>query len=173
MREKTPVIRLRAEDCIQCHACETACALGRGLEPGMRWRRAGGRFEGRYPGAKLISFSLSCLHCVDPACGAACPVGAIVKGPDGVVAVDRNLCVGCQACRAVCPVDAPRFGADGTMQKCDLCLACVPVGEGEPFCVSACPTHALERCLLTAEEKRREEAKQTALWGNGDGDGGL
>ena len=37
------------------------------------------------------------------ACVAACPQGALSRGPDGTMKVDRSRCRGCGACAAACP----------------------------------------------------------------------
>jgi ferredoxin len=43
-------------------------------------------------------------HCLNPACVAACPSGALYKrGEDGVVLVDQNRCRGWRACVPACP----------------------------------------------------------------------
>lgn len=142
------------EFCIQCHACETACKSWRGLEQGIRWRRVTSHFEGKYPKPKLITASVSCLHCGDAACVQACPVGAITKREeDGAVLVDPERCVGCRICLKVCPVGAPQFGADGIMQKCDLCVDYAKPKEEDPPCVKVCPSRCLSRVFLPVEQK--------------------
>jgi len=79
----------------------------------------------------------------------ACPVNAISKrGQDGIVVVDRELCLGrdhCQLCSEACPYDAPQFGAEenGRMQMCNLCMERWPEGK-KPVCVAGCPTRALD-----------------------------
>ena len=82
------------------------------------------------------SFAVLCQHCLDPLCLKACPNGAISKGKDGVVRMDKRLCVNCGLCIEACPECAPRRAADGNVVKCDLC-------GGEPACVEACPQGAL------------------------------
>ena len=153
-----------ADTCIQCHACETACKTWRGLEPGISWRRVIGRFMGQYPKTRLISVSVSCLHCSEPPCAEVCPVNAIEKrGEDGAVLVDAALCVGCRLCKSACPVGAPQFGSDGRMQKCDMCVACAEPSETLPACVLVCPTGALSRREMPVEEKRELDSRLTAL----------
>lgn len=77
----------------------------------------------------------------------ACPVDAIEKREhDGIVTVDPDLCVGCEACREACPFGATQFeenDPDSKMQKCDFCLDRWMEGE-KPICVNACPTRALD-----------------------------
>ena len=90
------------------------------------------------------NLSISCLHCAKPACLEVCPVDAISKrAEDGIVVVDRAVCIGCRSCARACPYGAPQFGRDGTMQKCNLCLGRITRGE-VPACVATCPGEALD-----------------------------
>jgi len=76
-------------------------------------------------------------------------VNAISKRKeDGVVIVDREVCLGkdyCQLCFEACPYDAPQFGSEenAKMQKCHLCIDRWAEGK-KPICVSSCPTRALD-----------------------------
>lgn len=68
-------------------------------------------------------------------CVIECPTQAITVNAQGVVMINRNLCVGCLACVAVCPIGAMRyFPGDPTPFKCIACGACV----------KTCPADALE-----------------------------
>ena len=132
------------ENCIQCHACQSACRSWRQLEQGVNWRRVSNLWHGVYPDISSSTLSVSCMHCSTPACVDACPAGAIGKRvEDGVVLVDASLCSGCRKCGDVCPAGAPQFGADGRMQKCDFCTSGPQAGSSVPVCVMACPTQAL------------------------------
>lgn len=158
MSERTYAFRFLPECCIQCRACEAACKTWNRTEIGVNLRRFVSGFSGTYPVLRPVSLTISCLHCEDPACAAVCPVGAISKGENGAVRVDRDLCIGCRACLNVCPVHAPQFGADGLMQKCDLC------GDGVPACVHACPTQALTLELVSLEEKASIDGESVARY---------
>ncbi|GAB6146121.1 dimethylsulfoxide reductase subunit B [Desulfocicer niacini] len=148
------VIWFNHEKCTQCHGCEVACRSWRGLEgQGLLFRRVINVWRGNYPDAKNHSVSLSCLHCVEPACAAVCPVEAITKREkDGVVAVDEALCIGCKTCLDACPYGVPCFASDGVMKKCDLCLD-QAVGESGPPCVATCPGDALSFRKVDPKEK--------------------
>ena len=50
-----------------------------------------------------------CMHCLDPACVSACPVGALQKLENGAVVYDCTRCIGCRYCMVACPYDARRF----------------------------------------------------------------
>jgi anaerobic dimethyl sulfoxide reductase subunit B (iron-sulfur subunit) len=73
----------------------------------------------------------------------ACPVAAITKRDDGLVLIDKDVCVGCRLCEC-CPYDAPQFNSElGVMTMCDGCVDLQGTGE-EQACVAACPQRALE-----------------------------
>ena len=134
-----------ARRCIQCRTCELACKSTRDVAPGVHWRQVVETWSGNYPHVIRSFFSLSCMHCAQPACLAACPVNAITKRPaDGLVLVDTGKCNGCRDCLEACPYHVPQFGKDGKMQKCDYCAG----AGGPPQCVQACPTDAIAAGLL-------------------------
>jgi anaerobic dimethyl sulfoxide reductase subunit B len=157
-----------SENCIQCHGCEVACKSWRSVALGVKWRRVLNLWHGRYPDVTSSSASVSCLHCVEPACVAVCPTTAISKRTtDGIVLVDAGKCTGCQACLDACPYGVPQFGLDGMMQKCDMCHSGTPGGIDNagtaPPCVSTCPTQALALRKLTVPQKREAELSMNAL----------
>lgn len=157
-------ISYNKENCIQCHGCEVACKSWRSVELGVKWRRVENIWQGSYPNVKNVSASIACMHCVEPACVEACPVGAISKrSEDGVVVVDKDKCIGCQTCLEECPFDVPEFGTDGKMQKCDLCLHEIDFETESPPCVETCPTKALVFGKMDEQEKRAMEESMKKL----------
>lgn len=137
--------------CVGCYTCVVACKDWHDIPAGpASWRWVNAIEKGKYPEPFVGFLSLSCLHCVEPACVPACPVNAISKREeDGIVVVDREICLGngecAMLCKDACPYDAPQFGAeDGAkMQKCNLCLDRWAEGK-KPICVNACPMRALD-----------------------------
>ena len=74
----------------------------------------------------------------------ACPVNAIViDGDSGAKVVIEELCVGCHLCTIACP-----FGTVYTLPQTDKASKCNLCG-GDPACVTACPTQAIEFVDLT------------------------
>jgi anaerobic dimethyl sulfoxide reductase subunit B (iron-sulfur subunit) len=149
--------------CSGCKTCMVACLDGHNLEADLLLRRvlefAGGGWVpllgGGYSQDVFACYlSLSCNHCLKPACVRACPAGAMSKGAGGIVRVDEEKCSGCRACARACPYAAPRYNpARGKISKCDFCFERLLQGE-EPLCVQACPMRAL-RCGEYAELESR------------------
>lgn len=133
-----------SERCIKCFACEVACKQWHGIKAGtIKLRKVVEVTAGTFPDIKRIFKSISCMHCVKPACIEACPEGAIGKRvEDGIVIVDSSKCTGCHLCFEACPIGIPQFIEDGTMRKCDMCLERMENGQ-QPICVATCPTQAL------------------------------
>lgn len=113
----------------------------------------------------------SCLHCVDPSCVSACPVSAMTKDPKtGIVAYNKDACIGCRYCVAACPFGIPKWDYDniyGKIGKCELCRHRAYDERGEPTgrysaCAEVCPTGATlygKVSDLMAEAKKRLAAK--------------
>ncbi len=129
--------------CIGCHSCEVACAEQNGLPAGTVWRRVGEIEGGDHPQTRRFHLSMSCNHCLDPACLNGCPTNAYEKLDNGIVAHHADDCIGCQYCTWTCPYSVPAFQPDRRIvTKCDMCLPRLDGGY-LPACVDACPTHAI------------------------------
>jgi Fe-S-cluster-containing dehydrogenase component len=85
-----------------------------------------------------------CQQCEDPACVRVCPTGACYKDEaDGVVRVNREVCIGCQTCIRACPYEANFYNKElRVADKCDVCAARREKGK-EPACVHNCAGEAL------------------------------
>ena len=136
--------------CTGCYTCVVACKNWHDVPAGpASWIRVITIERGKYPDPLVAHLLSPCYHCAEPNCVSACPVNAISKRKqDGIVIVDKEVCLGrdyCQSCLEVCPYEAPQFGAEenAKMQKCDLCIDRWTEGK-KPICVSSCPTRALD-----------------------------
>ncbi len=91
---------------------------------------------------RLVFFHLprTCNHCLNPACVAACPSGALHKrSDDGIVLIDQDRCRGWRHCVAACPYKKTYFNWDtGKSEKCILCYPRLETGEA-PACFHSCP----------------------------------
>ena len=87
-----------------------------------------------------------CMHCQDPACVSVCPVGALTKKENGVVAYDPHRCIGCRYCITACPFEIPKYNWDSAEPKINKCAAqCLDDGtRDQPACVQVCPVQALQ-----------------------------
>ena len=85
-----------------------------------------------------VSFAVSCRHCEEPLCVKGCISGALTV-EKGVIAINRDKCVGCYTCILSCPYGAIMPSPEGAVQKCELC---VRNKDGEPACVKGCPNRA-------------------------------
>ena len=81
-----------------------------------------------------------CNHCLNPACVAACPSGAIYKrGEDGVVLVNEDECRAWRMCVSACPYKKVYYNwSTGKSEKCTLCYPRIESGN---------PTVCSETCV--------------------------
>ena len=96
------------------------------------------------------SLPMMCQHCEQPPCVDVCPTGASFKRKDGIVLVDKHICIGCRYCMMACPYKARSFVHEelknqtlsaprgkGTVESCTMCVHRVD-RDGTPACVEAC-----------------------------------
>src|SRR6202142_513046 len=136
-----------------CDACVTACSTENGwaLKTGPQdpqWIRKV-ELTNKSTGQKH-NLPLMCQHCEEPPCVDVCPTGASFKRADGIVLVDRHICIACRYCMMACPYkarsivfqsiadqnpDVPR--GNGCAEGCTLCVHRIDRDQ-QPACVEAC-----------------------------------
>jgi nitrate reductase beta subunit len=95
-----------------------------------------GQFENTF----MMYLPRLCEHCLNPACVAACPSGAIYKREeDGIVLIDQDKCRGWRMCVSACPYKKIYFNWEsGKSEKCTFCYPRIENGE---------PTVCSETCV--------------------------
>ena len=154
--------------CIGCEKCVAACrtTYNTGKDRPWRWQKSIRDLSAtrwttiiRRPKNRFVR--QHCRHCLEPACVSACPVGALVKTPEGPVIYDSNICLGCRYCMMACPFGIPRYTWSKTVpyvRKCILCHDKIKSGSlKEPACTAACPTGAT---MYGTRDKLIEEARR-------------
>lgn len=144
-RNKQHAFHFTADNCIGCHACESACSEKNDLPAHISFRSVGYVEGGDFPNYQRMNISMACNHCDDPVCLKGCPTRAYTKHEEyGAVIQDPDICFGCGYCTWVCPYNAPQLDpVAGQVEKCNMCVDRLEVGL-KPACVSACLGNALE-----------------------------
>lgn len=147
-----------------CNECVTACSDEHGLENSThsdrpnradidaQWIRKVSVKDNETQ--HVMSLPLMCQHCENPPCVDVCPTNASFKRDDGIVLVDKHLCIGCRYCMLACPYKARSFihedlhnqkshspRGKGTVESCTLCVHRIDEGT-QPACVEACTKDA-------------------------------
>ncbi len=166
--------------CIGCRSCQIACKEWHGLPASHTY------MNGEYTNPKELSATCytlidfvekkenssfiwefvkhQCMHCKEPACASACPVGALEKLNEGPVIYDQWKCIGCRYCMIACPFHIPKYEWNTTnpwIRKCDFCADRIKMGL-KPACVTVCPKDVMyfdEYEKVVAEAKRRINAE--------------
>jgi nitrate reductase beta subunit len=80
-----------------------------------------------------------CNHCLNPACVASCPSGALYKrGEDGIVLINQERCRAWRMCVTACPYKKSYYNwHTGKSEKCILCYPRLESGQA-PACMHSC-----------------------------------
>lgn len=156
--------------CYGCYSCTAACKATNNTPKGIDFAKCISGEIGTYPSAQRQMLPTLCMQCEEPECKKVCPTGATKQNEEGIVTVDKKLCMGCAACMMACPYGqrhvvtkwetyypAAEGGLDpyqayckkkwedkngyGVATKCDFCYDRVQKGE-QPGCVKSCPAKA-------------------------------
>ncbi|WP_165667848.1 nitrate reductase subunit beta [Metapseudomonas otitidis] len=95
---------------------------------------------GEYENTFMMYLPRLCEHCLNPACAASCPSGAIYKREeDGIVLIDQEKCRGWRMCISGCPYKKIYFNwKSGKSEKCIFCYPRIEAGM---------PTVCSETCV--------------------------
>ena len=164
-----------------CTACVTGCAGENGWklngDPRVdaQWIR---KIRIKDPNSGYqASFPVMCQHCTNPPCTDVCPTGASFKRADGIVLVDKHICIGCRYCMMACPYNARSFiheplsdqrthapRGKGTVESCTLCVHRVDRGD-QPACVEACARDGNGALVFgDLNDKKSEISKRVAAY---------
>ncbi|MDE3070101.1 MAG: nitrate reductase subunit beta, partial [Acidobacteriota bacterium] len=110
-----------------------------GLDPNVR-DGVEARVRADFESVFMMYLPRICEHCLNPACVASCPSGAMYKREeDGIVLVDQERCRGWRMCVSGCPYKKVYFNwQTGKAEKCTLCYPRVEAGM---------PTVCSETCV--------------------------
>jgi nitrate reductase beta subunit len=105
-----------------------------------------GQFENTF----MMYLPRLCEHCLNPACVAACPSGAIYKREeDGIVLIDQDKCRGWRMCVSACPYKKIYYNwSSGKSEKCIFCFPRIEVGPADGLLGNLRRPHPLSRRLL-------------------------
>lgn len=137
------VIYVNEKWCLGCHLCEYECAFANSgltdIVKALKNKKIHPRI--RVEESEGVHFAVSCRHCSQAVCVRGCIAGALSRGENGAVVIDRRKCVGCFTCVALCPYGA--IMPDETGKAAQKCALCTDNLVGEPNCVKHCPNGAI------------------------------
>jgi molybdopterin-containing oxidoreductase family iron-sulfur binding subunit len=162
-----------------CTVCVDACNRENGLKPARnetdaQWIRKVALKDSRT--GRQHSLPMMCQHCEHPPCVDVCPTGASFRRADGIVLVDRHICIGCRYCMFACPYKARSFihealseqkpdvpRGKGCVEACTFCVHRIDRGHATPACVEACNAQAQDAMLFgDLNDKASEIARRVA-----------
>jgi len=117
-----------------------------------------GEFENTF----MMYLPRLCEHCLNPACVAACPSGAIYKREeDGIVLIDQDKCRGWRMCISACPYKKIYYNwKSGKSEKCIFCYPRIEAGM-PTVCSETCVGRIRYLGVLLYDADRIEEVAST------------
>ena len=130
------ILKFYPERCNGCLECEKACS-----QIHFKSSEGNGKSAIRIIKEKNTYIMNVCDQrglCLD-----MCPTGALTRRKNGVVWLNKDICIGCQACVGFCPIGAMRHH-ESRIEP----FKCISCGS----CVRACKKNALELINKSIED---------------------
>jgi Fe-S-cluster-containing hydrogenase component 2 len=121
------VLGKKPELCIQCHACESTCSKTWFKEDNAH--KSCIKISENEKNGAVITSCTQCGECIN-----ICPVEAITRDKNGIVRINKSICVGCFMCVGYCPELAMIMNEEYIEP-----FKCVACGQ----CAKNCPTNAI------------------------------
>lgn len=178
--------------CVGCTSCQVSCKMENGAPLGKFRSKVDIVDLGAYPKPSRYFFPKICNQCDEPPCVSPCPTGATFKRADGVVMVNREVCIGCGRCVDACPYGArylhPNIPVKNdpakfakavpevrgkkakdlrVVDKCDFCSHRLAEDIEQPACVRNCMGRARVFGDLNdpnSEISKLKAANKTTTW---------
>ena len=117
-----------------------------------------GEFENTF----MMYLPRLCEHCLNPACVASCPSGAIYKREeDGIVLIDQDKCRGWRMCVSACPYKKIYYNwKSGKSEKCIFCYPRIEAGQ-PTICSETCVGRIRYLGVLLYDADRIDEVAKT------------
>ena len=139
------------EKCASCRTCELMCSFGRTET-----------FNPRLSAVTVIDYEealtsvpVMCMQCDEACCVKVCPVGALSRDENGVVATNKDKCIVCKMCVSACPLGNMSYSPVAKeVFKCNLC-------DGDPRCVKYCTSGAIQFVDPTESPERKKAVAES------------
>lgn len=156
MNQQSIYMVIDIDKCWGCKACQVACKQEHGIPEG-----SGNidviKIEQRDEQNNLYCdfIPVLCNQCDSPECMEVCPTEAIYRDDEGLVALNRDLCITCGACVEACSyggVHITTINGEERVMKCDLCRE----RRSRNF-LPSCEQHCMGKVFETCDKYRMEE----------------
>lgn len=156
MEQQSIYMVIDIDKCWGCKACQVACKQEHEIPAGSNNVDVIKIEQKDEQGNLHCDFiPVLCFQCDSPDCMDVCPTGAIFRNDEGLVSLDRDLCIACEACVEACLYGCIHITTINDEQKaikCDLCKE-----RRKRNFLPSCEQHCMGKVYETCDKNRMQE----------------